>query len=169
MTRGVYERKTANVAPTGSFEPMEQQIGQDHERKLSSTGPASEALEPAYVQVVDRPVSTEKMEMLKFMEDPVTIHIHTTSDKTAEPTFIVQNGMQKEFFRRGETKTVKRKFVATLASAKLTSYTQKRVRDEDGIMHDVQVPSTSLLYPFSVVTDAHPRGADWLRYALASA
>ncbi len=164
MPRGI-----PNVAPNKAFEPMEQVIGQDVERKMSSTGPASESLEAATIQVVDRPVDREKLAMLAFMEEPVSIHIHSVTDPTAEQVFQIFNNGQSETFKRNETKTVKRKFVDCLATRKLTTFTQERRRGEDGVMHDVQIPHTALKYPFSVVEDRHPRGADWLRAVLAQA
>ena len=157
------------VAPTHHFEPMEQTVGQDVPRVMKSTGPAKDALEPAYIQAVDRPVDQEKLAMLAFMELPVTVEIHTTADPTAEQVFTVTNGGKREFFKRGETKTVARKFVNILACSKITSFTQQRRRNDEGIMEDVQVPRTALRYPFSVVEDSHPRGRDWLRATLASA
>lgn len=168
MPRGQYPRVPI-VAPQGGNDATDHQIGQDVPRVMKSTGPAEDALEKPYIQPVDRPVDTEKLEMLKFMEDMITIHVHTTSDPTAAQIFPVGNGGQQEIFKRGETKTVKRKFVDVLARAKATTYTQKRAQNQDGIWQDVQVPQSSLLFPFSVIQDPHPRGPDWLRYALAAA
>lgn len=161
--------RVAPVILNKTIEPMEQTIGQDVPRTMKSTGPAREALEPAYIQTVDRPVDQEKLAMLAFMEMPVTVQIHTTTDPTAEQVFDITNGGKRELFRRGETKTVARKFVNILASAKITTYTQQRRRNDEGIMEDVQVPRTALRYPFSVLDDKHPRGADWLRATLAMA
>ena len=170
MPRGVPNQERTNVpnvAPPQYFEPMEQQIGQDAPRVMKSTGPASESLEAAYIQVVDRPVDNEKLAMLAFMEEPVTVHIHTTTDPQAEQVFALNNGGAREFFRRGETKVVPRKFVDILATRKLTNYTQNRVKNAQGEMEDVQMPHTALLYPFSVVEDKNPRGNSWLQFALA--
>lgn len=171
MPRGVPNQTKSSAAnnpvlSSDVFEPLEETIGQDVPRVMKSTGPAKDALEPAYIQAVDRPVNKEKLEMLAFMEEPVTIEIHTTADPTAEQVFTVANGGKREFFRRGEVKTVARKFVNILASSKITTFSQKRVRDDEGIMQDVQVPRTALRYPFSVIEDKHPRGKDWLRATL---
>lgn len=156
------------VAMTKTIEAMEMQHGQDNPRVMKSTGPAREALEAAQFEVVDRPVDMEKLAMLAFMEELVTVHIHTTSDPTAEQVFEVGNNGNIELFKRGETKTVKRKFVNELATRKVTTFTQERRRnDRTGIMEDVQIPHTSLRYPFSVVRDEHQRGADWLAATLA--
>lgn len=167
---GPVAAKNNPVAPSKTFEPLDHQIGQDHPRKMDSTGPARESLEPSYIEAVDRPIeelNQEKLAMLQFMEEPVTVHIHTTTDKTAEPIFEVFNGGQREVFRRGETKTVARKFVEILATRKPVSYEQVRKQDANGIYHDIQVPTTALKYPFSVTNDPNPRGADWLRFTLA--
>ena len=170
MPRGIPNSRVANVAPSKSVEPMEQQIGQDAKRVMKSTGPASEALEPANIQVVDRPMAAldqEKLAMMAFMEEPVTVHIHSISDPKEAQIFPIGNNGQTEIFRRGETKTVKRKFVDILASRKITTYTQERRQNRQGIFEDVQIPHSSLIYPFSVVKDDHPRGADWLRAVLS--
>lgn len=170
MPRGIPSQARTNVpsvAPSQYFEPMEQQIGQDAPRVMKSIGPASEALEPAYIQVVDRPVDNEKVAMLAFMNEPVTVHIHTTTDPQAAQVFDLCNGGDRMFFRRGETKTVKRKFVDILATRKLTNYTQNRVKNARGEMEDVQEPHSALMYPFSVVEDRNPRGNSWLQFALA--
>jgi len=162
-------QKVPNLAPEKVFEPLEHTVGQDSERVMSSTGPARESLEPALIQVVDRPVDNEKLMMLAFMEEPVTVHIHTTSDPNAEQVFQIFNNNQCETFKRNETKTVRRKFVDGLATRKITTFTQERRQDSTGTWNDVQIPSTALKYPFSVMHDAHPRGADWLKAVLAAA
>jgi hypothetical protein len=164
-----YTKRSDIVAPQKIFEPMEQQIGQDAPRVMKSTGPSEEALEKPYIQVVDRPVDQEKLQMLAFMEEPITIYIQPTSDLQAEQTFMIGNGGQQEVFKRGETKTVKRKFVDILASRKRTTFTQERRMNAQGIFEDVQIPHTALMYPFSVMNDPHPRGAEWLKYTLAAA
>lgn len=161
--------RVANLAPEKTLEPLDTPAGQDVPRKMNSTGPSADALEPALIQPVERPVSGEKMANLAFMAEPVTIHIHSTSDPAAEQTFTVGNGGRTELFKRGETKTVQRKFVEVLLRAKVTTFSQERRRGDDGVMYDLQVPHTSLRYPFSVVEDRHPRAQDWLRAMMHSA
>lgn len=174
MPRGIPNVKAESqaknyvAAPVNAYEAQEQQVGQDAPRVMKSTGPARDALESAGFQVVDRPVDLEKLAMLAFMEEPVTVFIHQTADKNAEKVFEIFNNGQVEIFRRGETKTVKRKFVNELATRKITTYTQERRQNTmTGIMEDVQLPSTALRYPFSVTEDGHPRGRDWLDATLA--
>lgn len=167
MPRGI--RNVPIVAPMKILEPLDTPAGQDVPRKMSSTGPAKEALEPALIQVVDKPVNGEKLANLAFMAEPITIHVHASSDPTAEQVFIAGNGGRMETFKRGETKTVQRKFVEVLLRAKVTTFTQERRRGDDGVMYDMQMPHTSLRYPFSVTHDPHPRGQDWLRSMMQSA
>jgi hypothetical protein len=170
MPRGVPNTDAQHnpVNLTKTIEAMEMQHGQDNPRVMKSTGPAREALEAAQFEVVDRPVDLEKLAMLAFMEELVEVEIHTTADPTAEQIFEVGNNGNIELFKRGERKTVKRKFVNELATRKVTTFTQERRRNErTGVMEDVQIPHTSLRYPFSVTHDDHPRGRDWLRATLA--
>lgn len=160
------------IKQSGAFEPMEQTIGQDNPRIQRSQGDARDSLEPAVIEPVDRPMEaldSEKMAMLAFMNEDVEIHIHSTSDKEAEQIFELFINGQREVFRRNEKKTVKRKFVALLAQLKPTSFTQDTITNSQGVKDIVNIPHTGLRYPFSVTRDAHPRGADWLRSALAGA
>lgn len=168
MPRGIpNQAKNTPVLTSRTIDATQQDIGQGNTRVLRSTGPAEDALDAAEVIVVDRPVDNEKMAMLAFMEEPVTVHIHTTSDKAAEQIFEIFNNGQREVFRRGETKTVKRKFVNELAMRKLTVYENEEVRAPDGTKQYKYVPRTALRYPFSVTHDDHPRGADWLKVTLS--
>ena len=169
MPRGIPNSKLAKNTPvlTSHAVDADEHVKQEPALILKSTGDAKDALEQRGVQIVERPVNEEKLAMLKFMEDPVTVHIHTTSDKEAEQVFEVFNNGQREIFRRGETKTVKRKFVNELAIRKAVTYRNSRERDSEGVQQEKYQPVTALRYPFSVVSDPHPRGADWLKAMLA--
>ena len=155
-----------------TFEPMEQTIGQDVPRVMKSTGVAPEALEPATIEPVERPMESldsEKIQMMAFMNDDVEVHIHSTTNKEDEKIFELFVNGQREVFRRNERKVVKRKFVDLLARLKPTTFTHHELTRPDGV-RDVQYNMhTGLRYPFSVVRDPHPRGADWLRSVLAEA
>lgn len=157
------------AAPTNPVDTGDFTQGQDHERVMKSTGPARESLESAYIEVVDRPVDAEKLAMLKFMEDELDIMVNPSSNPTDEQVVEVFVNGEREFFKRGESKRTKRKFVNILASQKTTTYTQERRRDAYGVMFDVQIPHTALRYQFSVLHDPHPRGRDWLIATLAQA
>lgn len=167
MPRGIPNQAKNNpVLARGGVDAPEHVV-QEAPRVLKSTGDAKDALEQRGVQVCERPVDEEKLAMLAFMEEPVTVHIHTTSDKQAEQVFEIFNNGQREVFKRGETKTVKRKFVNELAIRKATGYEAVPFTDPNGVKGIKYVPNTALRYPFSVVNDPHPRGADWLKATLA--
>jgi hypothetical protein len=160
------------IKGSNASEPMEQTVGQDNPRMMKSTGPAAESLEPALIEPVDRPLAAldqEKLAMLKFMEDAITVHIHSTTNKEDEQIFEFFNNGRREVFRRNEQKTVKRYFVDMLARAKTTTYTQDTITDAQGVKQIKNIPSTGLRYPFSVVNDPHPRGREWLTSVLAEA
>lgn len=180
MPRKFTPRKPAGVdAPTatgpeiiikqpGASEPMEQPIPQGNKRRLSSTGDARKALAKSVIEPVDNVVlDPEKMAMLAFFEEPVTVHIHSSTNKQDEQVFeVIVNG-KIELFRRNEKKTVKRLFVDRLARLKPTRYTQVDGVDAQGVKVIDHLPTTGLRYPFSVVEDRNPLGVSWLNAVLA--
>lgn len=171
MPRGVRrstEAKNNPVVVTKTIEAMEMDVGQQEDRVLKSTGPAEQALDKVkLVANTDKPVDEEKMAMLAFMAQPITVQIHTTTNKNDEQVFeFIVNG-RPYFFRRGEQKTVPRFVVDRLARCKPTTYTDREVINEDGIKDIVYTPHVGVRYPFSVIHDPHPRGPDWLRHTLA--
>jgi hypothetical protein len=154
-----------NVTESGDFT-----VGQDTPRLQSSTDRET-PLEPALIVPVDRPVeevNNEKIEMLMFFNDDVRVRIATTNDKNADQVFEINVNGRLEFFRRGESKTVKRYIVDRLARLKETSYRQEEIV-KDGVKHIVNLPTTSLKYDFSVEHDPHPRGRSWLQSVLSEA
>lgn len=149
-------------------ETAEQPVEQGNARVMRSTGDAKDSLDKLQlVQVVDRPVDPEKMAMLAFMNDDIRVRIGTTTDKNAEQCFeIIVNG-KLEFFRRGETKTVKRYIVDRMLRLKETVYSQQEVVNKDGIKDIVNIPHTALKYDFSVEHDPSPHAQAWLRAVMA--
>jgi len=169
MPRKFKATSTPNVAPSNIFEPMEQTIGQDAPRVVKSTGDAREAISPAVIEPVDRPMAhldSEKMAMMAFMNEEIDVHIHSVQDKNAEQIFELFINGQREVFRRNERKKVKRRFVDLLARLKPTTFTHREVTSSEGGRDVVYDQHTGLRYPFSVMNDPHPRGADWLRSVL---
>lgn len=151
------------------FEAADQQVGQDKPRTMKSTGPAKQALEPAQVEVVDRPVDKQWAEQMAFMDEIVTVMVHESTDENAEPIVeVFCNGVPQRFIR-GKEQPVKRKFVEVMARAKGTRYSQEKYTDANGVEGYRQVPHTALRYPFTVSEDKNPRGKDWLKSVLAEA
>jgi len=143
------------------------EVGQTGTREFSSTGPA--VISDIEIQKVDGPALKEKAEILKFMEEPVTIEIPESTDKNSR--LIVElfvNGVPQRIIR-GKPQTVKRKYVALLASAKPISYTSQEYQDLNGVRSTRYPSRTGLRYPFRVVEDKNPKGSDWLRKVLAEA
>ena len=164
-------RSTQPVRSTRGFiDTNEQKVGQDRTRSMKSTGPAREALEPGLVEPVENPVSKEKLDMLAFMEEELTILVHDSNDPTDEPFPEVINGgdRNRQYFIRGQEQQVKRKYVEVLARAKRTTRGNEKFKDANGD-DAYRYPSHSALrYPFSVIHDPNPRGKDWLKSVLAS-
>lgn len=157
------------VTKTYGSDTIDHAAGQDNPRLLKSTGPAKDALAPMLVQPVERPVDPEKLAMLKFMHDDVTIRIANTTDRNAEQIFECNINGRNEVFRRGETKTVKRYFVDWLLRRKETVFTQQEVVNSEGIKDILNIPHTALKYDLAVVRDPHPRGDEWMRAVMAEA
>lgn len=105
---------------------------------------------------------------LAFLEEPVEVMVHESTDQNAEPiVHVAVNGIN-QFFPRGEVVTCKRKFLGVLASAKTTAITVKNVHTDNDVINRIN-KHTALRYPFSVVRDSNPKGAAWLKSILNAA
>lgn len=103
------------------------------------------------------------VEELRFNEEIVEVMVHETADENAEnPIFTACNGVT-QYFYRGVPQQVKRKFVAILASVKEHGITTPEYAAPDGSRAMSIRRTSSLKYPFSVLSDKNPRGAAWLR------
>ena len=120
-------------------------------------------------KVSDQPFDQEKADMLAFMAENITIRIATSTDRNAEQCFELNINGKAEFFRRGETKTVKRYFVDRLMRLKETVYGQESVINKEGIKSYVYPGSTGLKYDFAITRDDNPLGKSWERAVLAEA
>lgn len=152
------------------FEAGADKVGQDQTRHMKSTGPAKKALESRHIEPVDRPVSKDKLESLRFMEDELEIVVADTTDPTAERIVEVWNDGVPQRFERNLKQKVKRKYVEVLARAKVTRHSNEKYKDGEG--HDAyRYPShTALRYPFTVIYDpAGDKGRTWLESVLREA
>lgn len=118
------------------------------------------------VKVVSEMNWKEKADILKFMEEPVTVEVATSTDKWAEPIVEVWNDGRVQRFPRGEAITVKRKYVEVLARAKTDGFGSQEYTDQDGNRNFRYPKNSSSRYPFRVIRDDNPRGAEWLRQIL---
>lgn len=153
------------IRSTRQFVEAEEHVAQERPRNMRSSGPARKSLESRHIEVVDKPVSKEKLENLAFMEEEITVLIHETTDKNDDPLPHVQNDGRGHYFIRGQEQRVKRKYVEVLARAKRTTYTQELVEHPE--KHYKNIPHTALRFPFTVTEDSNPRGRAWLKALLA--
>lgn len=105
---------------------------------------------------------------LAFNEELIDIMVSESTDENAEDViFTACNGVP-QYFKRGVIQTVKRKYVAILASAKEHNITTPQFTTGDGARASGIRRTSSLKYPFMVVSDKNPRGAAWLKALLQS-
>lgn len=112
----------------------------------------------------------KQFDELKFNEDFVEVMLHESTDENVEnPVFTACNGVTQYFFR-GQPQRVKRKYVAILAACKEHSLKTEEYTAGDGARAIRLRNTSSLKYPFSVISDpAGKRGADWLKSLLQAA
>jgi hypothetical protein len=109
---------------------------------------------------------SKQLAELAFNEEFVEVMLHESTDPNAEnPVFTACNGVTQYFFR-GEVQTVKRKYVAILAAAKEHAIRTPEYTNSDGARATKITRTSSLKYPFSVISDKNPRGAAWLKALL---
>lgn len=138
-------------------------------RILKSTGNAREALQSAgEIEAPPDVIDQDWADTMAFNEELVKVIVLESTEKFAEQIVEVGvNGVMQRFIR-GEEQTVKRKYLEQLARAKMTTYTQQKIKDGEDNESYRNVPHTALRYPFTVTEDQNPRGADWLRMVKAS-
>ncbi len=143
----------------------DREVGQPRDGQIVLDGDA--AIDRDEIQIVDGPAAMAYAEEIAFMEELVEIVVHPSSDKNAEnPVKVAVNG-RNQFIFRGKKQTVKRKFVERLARAKPESFVQPGLGNDDPQVHNRLVSTTALAYPFSILRDSNPRGADWLDKVLS--
>ncbi len=154
-----------------SIEPMEQNLGKEREPSNFTVDESGDAvLIDQGVHDVDSPQFKEKVALLKFMEEPVTVHIHQTSEKDADQCFDIQVNGRGQVFVRGQTYIVRRKFIEGLARAKPVHYENESYSEiqQGRPVQAVRYPSRrGLRYPFTVTEDVNHNGAAWLEAVLA--
>lgn len=151
------------IAPSG-VDSQDVAIEQRPARVQDDTGLHGESI---IARVHDIDMGSEKMQMLAFMNELVTVRIGTTTDKNAAQIFEINVNNDLQLFRRGEVKTVRRYIADRMARLKETTYTQQETVNGEGIKQILNIPHTGLKYDFSIAQDANPIGADWFRAVLA--
>lgn len=101
-----------------------------------------------------------------FMNELVTITVHSTTDENQSPQVIVNVNGTNQPIIRGYPTSVRRKYVEVLARMKETKYSQI-TRNASAPDQIDMVARHGLCYPFDLVEDTNPRGRAWLQHVLA--
>jgi hypothetical protein len=105
----------------------------------------------------------ERLKYEKFMEEPVIIEIHETSDKNApDLVFVGVNGDQR-WLPRGRPIRLQRKFVEVLAQRHERTYKTVENKERDSANGMIVKGKNAQPYPFSVIRDESPGGREWLK------
>ena len=102
---------------------------------------------------------------LAFMEEYVDVMVHESTDENAAQVVDVYVNGMPQWFVRGQSQRVKRKFVEVLANARQTSIKTNIHQDSENVYNRIG-KHTALRYPFSM-QDSNPRGQAWLKNLLA--
>lgn len=108
------------------------------------------------------PAAENDIRLEAFMNDKLRIIVHETAEDGQLQIICPQvNGTNQPIIRGKET-MVKRKYVEALARCSTTKYTQTTpdASKPDNIQ---MIPRRAITYPFTVLEDPHPNGAEWLR------
>lgn len=144
------------------LDAAELDAGLPQPRKMKSTGPAKDSLEPQIVVPADKVPPKAQLDQLHMNEEIVRIIVSDTNDKLATriPDLYI-NGVPQRFIR-GQEQNVKWKYVELLARCVETTYTQQKDRDDQGIEFYRNIPHTALKYPFTLI-DAPQKFHDRLK------
>lgn len=145
-------------------ESQEQKVGQDGVREITENHEMTEQI----IEPVDGPRSKKWLDEMAFMNEMVTVRVHPTTDKNANPFPEVYVNGRVQRFVRGAEQQVRRCFVEVLARAKGTTYDNLKTKDVDGEDKYVYPSHTAEVYPFVVINDT-PKGEAWLKKVLAEA
>jgi hypothetical protein len=161
-------RALAPVSRTsGMVEALDHPVGAAGDVHMETTG--APALMRPEVEVETRMPPLALMDELKFMEELIQVEVHPANEQYPEPCISVWNDGRHQLFIRGHKQIVKRKFVEVLARSKPITYQNVEYVDEQGNRRVKYPMRTNLRFPFVVLRDANPRGAEWLKKVLAQA
>lgn len=166
MPRGI-----PNVMPKKTISSEELNIGQPKPLDIPMTGDVSAIARPDLeILTADAQSLGDYAAALAFFEEKLDVVVHESTDKNAEPIVDVYCNGTPQRFVRGQTQSVRRKYVEILARARQTSIdTKVSAQGADGEVVNRITKHSAVRYPFSVVYDPNPRGHQWLKQTLASA
>jgi hypothetical protein len=97
-----------------------------------------------------------------FMNEPVTVMLHTTTDDNAAPYIILSVNNERAPLYRGRPTILKRKFVEVLGRCWETKYKQNELNLQNIAEYNNVRGTSAQAFPFSVLEDKNPRGSMWL-------
>lgn len=154
---------------TARVEGAEQDHGQ-HEASEIVTVNSKQRLKRGRPIDVNSQEFKDKMELERFMNEMVDIHIHDADDEMADPRFTVSVNGRKWVFLRNHSYTVPRFVVNGLCQARPVRFKNQQFVDADGVRKVRYPASRGLRYNFSVESDpSGQRGTEWLKQALRAA
>lgn len=167
-------KKVAPVVIRKMTESQEQQVGQDGVREFNDNNelPQLKTASALDIQGAKRgkggPRGQKWLDDMAFANEEVTVMVHESTDKMANPFPEVWVNGRVQRFVRGNEQKVRRCFVEKLARLKKTTYDSLKTKDVDG--EDVyRYPQhTALEFPFVVIGDSE-KGKQWLKNILAEA
>lgn len=127
---------------------------------LPDTGPIERDREE--IVMVDKPMNTDYMSELAFMEEPVTIMLARSSEKFAPAILDFYVNGKPLWIRVGYKATIPRKYVEVIARTQPYDVRTSVVKHEHHEDNRVE-RQTINKYPFSVLHDPNPRGPEWLQ------
>ena len=139
------------------------EVGQAKPREFTDVG-----LSETEIDVVDSLNWKEKADALAFMEEPVTIRLQDTTAPNTYPIVEIWVNGRVQRLMRGETQTVKRKYVEGLVRARKTTFASEKFVDSEGA-DAMRYPSrTAPEYQFELIKDTD-KGRTWLKQRMAQA
>lgn len=125
--------------------------------------------EPEEVLVLDKPLETEELKALAFMEELLEIRLEPSSEENAPQLIDVYVNGQAEWVPVGRPWILKRKFVEVLARSKPMSVKTNHLTPEAAGNREITnevIRTVRAKHPFSVLRDDNPKGREWLTRVL---
>jgi hypothetical protein len=102
---------------------------------------------------------------MAFANEMVTVRVHPSTDRNANPLPDVYINGRVQRFPRGQEIPVRRCFVERLARAMATTFGNEKVKGPDGEDRYIYPATTAEVFPFTVIDDT-PKGQAWLKSVL---
>jgi len=148
-----------STLPKSNIQPQQEQA---HQGVIEVAG-TSNIRRNASGKIISNPTRGKKwMDEMAFMEEMVTVRVHTTTDKNANPIPDIYVNGRPQRFMRGHEQQVKRMFLAKLAQTMPTSFSSQLIKDHEGHDKYIYNPTSAELYPFTVIGDS-AKGTEWLK------